>query len=74
METIGRPFEKYDGIRIEGVHRLLSVIDVVPCFERGLFIVTAEDVDTLETITVTSDKCHFVSIGQMDLFSELVQD
>lgn len=66
-----RPFDKFDGIKLHGIDRLLAVVDVVPNYAgAGSWIVIAEDIETLERVYVQEDKCEFVNLGQLSLFDK----
>ena len=65
---MARPFERYDGIKVKGIDRLLCIVNVVPDYGAERWIVFAEDMHTLERVTVNSDLCEFVHLGQLSLF------
>ena len=65
-----RPFDKYDGIKIEGHENLFSVLDIIPDYHHRSYIIVAEDVHSQARISVREELCEFVHLGQLDLFNK----
>ena len=65
-----KPFEPGDGITIDGLDGLLSVIDAYPDYDLSCFIILAEDVETRARVSTRAEYCTFVPTGQLDLFNQ----